>query len=204
MRVLAERERPNDATITPEYLAACVREQLAAVEGEVVVLTEAISNYQVVGEHLRCDRPGALIGSGGGSLGWYGGAAVGAKLARPDALVVSLVGDGTYLFGVPSSAQWTARRYAAPSLTIVFDNQGWKSPKLSTLGVHPDGAAATNDDFNVGFAPAADLPGIAAAAGGAWARTVESAAQLPGALKEAVDVVLGGRAAVLSVRVPAV
>ncbi|MGH3518977.1 MAG: thiamine pyrophosphate-dependent enzyme, partial [Haloechinothrix sp.] len=139
-----------------------------------------------------------------GSLGWYAGASIGVKLARPDALVVSLVGDGTYLFGVPASAQWVARRYDAPSLTVIFDNQGWKSPKLSTLGVHPDGVAAANDDFNVGFAPEADLPGIAAAAGGAWAHTVEVPDELPATLAKAVNAVRAGRSAVLSVQVPTV
>ena len=80
---------------------ACVRD---AAGPDALVLTEAISNYHVVSEHLRASRPGSLIGSGGGSLGWSGGAAIGAKLAAPDRTVVSLVGDGSYLFGVPSSA----------------------------------------------------------------------------------------------------
>ncbi|MGH3950994.1 MAG: thiamine pyrophosphate-dependent enzyme, partial [Pseudonocardiaceae bacterium] len=109
--------------IPPELLVACLREELAGLDDDVIVLSEAISNYQVVNEHLRCATPGALIGSGGGSLGWYAGASIGVKLARPDALVVSLVGDGTYLFGVPASAQWVSRRYDAPSLTVIFDNQ---------------------------------------------------------------------------------
>jgi acetolactate synthase-1/2/3 large subunit len=204
VRELARREQPDAEVITAEYVVACLREQLAALEGQTVVLSEAISNYQVVGEHLRCDRPGALIGSGGGSLGWYAGAAIGAKLARPDAVVVSLVGDGTYLFGVPASAQWVAREYGVPSLTVILDNQGWKSPKLSTLGVHPDGVAAARDDFNVGFGPEADLPGIAAAAGGAWARTVRRPGEVQEALRQALAAVRDERSAVLSVHLPPV
>ena len=93
----------------------------------------------MVSEHLGASRPGSLLGSGGGSLGWAGGAAVGAKLAAPERTVVSLVGDGSYLFAVPSSVHWMARRYQAPSLTVILDNQGWKAPSLSTLAVHPAG-----------------------------------------------------------------
>ncbi|PRX46134.1 acetolactate synthase-1/2/3 large subunit [Prauserella shujinwangii] len=200
-RVLAERERPEGTVITPEYLVACVRE---AIDDDTLVLTEAITNYHVVNEHLRRNRPGTLIGSGGGSLGWAAGAAIGVKLAAPDRTVVSLVGDGSYLFGVPSSAQWVARRYGTPNLTVIFDNQGWKAPKQSTLGVHPDGVAARNDDFGVGFAPAADLPGIAEAAGGAWGRTVRDAGELASVLAESLEMVRSGRSAVVSVRVPAV
>ena len=75
-----------------------------------------------------------------------------------------LVGDGSFLFGVPSSAQWVARRYGTPALTVIYNNRGWKAPKMSALAVHPKGAAAEADDFNVSFEPAADLPGVAAAA----------------------------------------
>jgi acetolactate synthase I/II/III large subunit len=194
----AARERPApDGSVTPEYLVACVR---AAAGPDALFLTEAISNYQVVSEHLRASRPGSLIGSGGGSLGWSGGAAVGAKLAAPERTVVSLVGDGSFLFGVPSSAQWMARRYQAPSLTVIFDNQGWKSPSLSALAVHPAGEVA-GGGFAASFRPEADLPGVAAAAGGAYARTVTAAARLPETLGEALTQVRNGRPAVVSVQV---
>jgi len=197
----AERERPGpDGTITPEYLVACVRE---AAGPDALVLTEAISNYHAVSEHLRASRPGSLIGSGGGSLGWSGGAAVGAKLAAPGRTVVSLVGDGSYLFGVPSSAQWMARRYQAPSLTVIFDNQGWKAPSLSTLAVHPAGNVA-GGGFAASFQPGADLAGVAAAAGGAYARTVTAADLLPVTLRRALEHVRNGQSAVVSVRVPPV
>jgi acetolactate synthase-1/2/3 large subunit len=165
------------------------------------VLTEAITNYDVVCAHLRPSRPGSLIGSGGSSLGWSGGAAVGAKLAAPDRTVVSLVGDGSYLFSVPASAQWMARRYGAASLTVILDNQGWAAPALSALAVHPSGATAAMG-AGTGFTPEADLPGVAAAAGGAYAATVSQAAKLPAVLARALAHVQRGRSAVISVHVP--
>ena len=196
----AAREQPGpDGTITPAYLVACVRD---AIGPDALVLTEAVTSYQVVSEHLRASRPGSLLGSGGSALGWSGGAAVGAKLAAPDRTVVSLVGDGSYLFGVPASAQWLSRRYQAPSLTVIFDNQGWSAPVLSALTVHPDGAVAAMGG-GTGFAPGADLPGVAAAAGGAYAATVTQAARLPATLRRALGQVRRGRSAVVSVRVPA-
>ena len=199
---LAAAERPEGGVITPRYLTACVRELLAGTDA--LVLTEAITNFQVVAEHLRASQPGSLIGSGGSSLGWAGGGAVGAKLAAPERTVVCLTGDGSFLFGVPSSAQWVARRYQAPALTIVYDNHGWAAPKLSTLAVHPDGAAAAADDFHVSFRPEADLPGVARAAGGAYGVTVDDPGELPGVLKDALAVVHGGRSAVVSVHLPPV
>ena len=196
------REQPEDGKITPQYLTACVRDTLAGEDA--LFLTEAITNYEVVAEHLRASRPGSLIGSGGGSLGWAGGGAVGAKLAAPDRTVVCLVGDGSFLFGVPSSAQWVARRYGTPALTVIFNNRGWKAPKMSALAVHPSGAAAEADDFNVSFEPAADLPAIAAAAGGAFGANVTDPADLPAVLKEALAAVHDGRSAVVSAHLPGV
>jgi acetolactate synthase-1/2/3 large subunit len=118
--------------------------------------------------------------------------------------VVALVGDGSYLFGVPSSAQWVARRYGAPALTVIYDNRGWAAPKFSTLQVHPQGAAAKADDFHASFEPEADLAGIAAAAGGAYGVTVADPGELSGVLKDALAVVRGGRSAVVSVQLPPV
>jgi len=199
---LDAQEQPEAGVITPRHLTGCVRELLAGTDA--LILTEAITSYQVVAEHLRASRPGSLIGSGGGSLGWAGGGAVGAKLACPERTVVCLVGDGSFLFGVPSSAQWVARRYGTPALTVIYDNRGWAAPKFSTLQVHPDGAAAQADDFHVSFHPEADLPGVARAAGGAYGMTVSDPDELPHVLKDALAVVHGGRSAVVSVQLPPV
>jgi len=203
---MAERERREqpspDGVITPEYLTACVRRLLESEDA--LILTEVVTNGRVVAEHLRADRPGSVLNHGGGSLGWTSGAAIGAKLAAPERTVVSLVGDGSFLFGVPSAAYWTARRYRTPALTVIYDNRGWAAPKFSTLRTHPDGAAASADDFHVSFEPEADLPGVAAAAGGAWAVTVDDPDELPRVLKDALAVVNGGRSAVVSVHIPVV
>jgi acetolactate synthase-1/2/3 large subunit len=196
-------EQPGtDGVITAQYLTACVRRLLA--DEDALVLTEVVTNSKTVADHLRPNRPGSVIHHGGGSLGWAGGAAVGAKLAAPDRTVVCLVGDGSFLFGVPSSAQWVARRYGTPALTVIYDNRGWAAPRFSTLQVHPDGAAAKADDFHVSFEPEADLPGVARAAGGAYGVTVSDPGELSGVLKDALAVVHGGRSAVVSVHLPPV
>ena len=94
---LEEAEQPRDDVITAEYLTACVRR---LIEGtDALVLTEVVTSSKVATEGLRPNVPGSVIHHGGGYLGWSSGAALGAALAvgraRP---VVSLVGDGTFLF----------------------------------------------------------------------------------------------------------
>ena len=66
------------------------------------------------------------------------------------------------------------------------------------------GRRAEADDFNVSFEPAADLPAIAAAAGGAFGANVTDPADLPGVLKEALAAVHDGRSAVVSAHLPGV
>ena len=96
---LDRREAADGDVITPEYLTACVRRQIG---GEAIVLNEGITNYPAICDHIARAKPGTIFASGGGSLGWNGGAAIGMKLAAPEKTVVALTGDGSYMFSVPS------------------------------------------------------------------------------------------------------
>src|SRR5215468_8937088 len=199
-RALLAREHPDGDAITPEYLTARVRRRL---DDRTIVLNEGISSYQTIGDHLLLTRPGSMITSGGSSLGWNGGAAIGVKLARPDHTVISLTGDGSYLFSQPSVVHWMARRYATPFLQVIYNNGGWKSPKLSMLALHPSGHGSAAVDVGVSFSPAPDHAGLAAAAGGAFAATVRRPDELDAALDAALDAVRRERrAAVLDVQLP--
>ena len=173
-------------TLTPEFAVGLFR---SLMPDDVLVMSESISNYHVVIDHLALDNPGSLHNSGGGSLGWNGGAAIGAKLACPDRTVVSFTGDGSFMFSVPSSVFWMARRYETPFIQVIFNNRGWKSPKLSALAVHPQGYAAAAEGLDTSFEPAPDYVGIAKAAGGAWGALATTAAELRDAYVEALRVV---------------
>ena len=63
---------------------------------DALFLNVGSSNYHAVFNHLRLSAAGSSFTSGGGSLGWNGGAALRVKLARPEKTVISLTGDGAY------------------------------------------------------------------------------------------------------------
>jgi acetolactate synthase-1/2/3 large subunit len=181
------REEPSGDVITPEYLTACVRRQVGL---EAIVLNEGITNYPAICDHMARERPGTMFASGGGSLGWTGGAAIGMKLAAPGKTFVALTGDGSYMFSAPSAVHWMARRYGTPFLQIIYNNRGWKAPRFSALAVHPDGFASRAKDLDLSFDPPPDYSGIAAAAGGAYARVVKRPQDVEAAVAEGLRVVL--------------
>ncbi|KAL4899439.1 hypothetical protein BDW74DRAFT_189047 [Aspergillus multicolor] len=176
-----------------------------------IYAVEAVTNSLQVADHVRPTRPGSWINCGGGGLGWSGGGALGIKLAAdavakarddPEApMVVQIVGDGTFLFSVPSSVYWISHRYQIPILTIVLNNKGWNAPRRSMLLVHPDGIGSTlnNRELNISFEPSPDYSGIAKAAtdGNLHAVRVREADRLEGVLNEAIGVVRGGTSAVV-------
>jgi len=193
LRKLAAREVPGSA----EWITSRIRQHL---DHDAIVLNEGITNYKAIGEHIGPREPGGLFTSGGGSLGWNGGAAIGFKLAKPEKTIAALTGDGSYMFSVPSSVHWMARRYRTPFLQVVYNNGGWRSPRLSMLSLHPNGYASRSAEIGTEFVEPPDYAGIAAAAGGAFARKVERAEDLDAALDAAFRAVREEkRAAVLDV-----
>jgi acetolactate synthase-1/2/3 large subunit len=196
-RQLLAKEKPQGDAITPAYLTARVRR---IIDDDTIVLNEGITNYHTIVDHLVSRRPGGMMTSGGGSLGWNGGAAIGVKLAHPDKTVICLTGDGSYLFSIPAVVHWMARKYETPFLQIVYNNGGWQAPRFSMLSVHPDGYASRSRDIGLGFEPAPDYAAIATAAGGAFARKVQCAGELDEALRAALHAVQNERrSAVLDV-----
>jgi acetolactate synthase-1/2/3 large subunit len=189
-----EQEHAKADVITAEYLSARVRHH---ADGNTVFLIEGVTNNRAMFDHLCASRPGSVFTSGGGSLGWNGGAAIGIKMALPDATVVSLTGDGTYMFTAPSSVHWMSRHYQTPFLHVVYNNRGWKAPKQATLSVHPDGHASRTDDLGAAFDPPPDYAGIAAAAGGAFALIVRHPSEVDPALDTAMKILRTERRSVV-------
>ncbi|MEW5424441.1 thiamine pyrophosphate-requiring protein [Amorphus sp. 3PC139-8] len=184
---LAEKETRSEGLITPEFLTATVRKHIDPEE--TIVLSEGITNYTVIANHMRMTAPGSYFASGGSSLGWSGGAAIGSKLAAPEKTVVALTGDGSYMFSIPSTVHWMAAKYETPFLQVVYNNRGWKAPRFSALAVHPEGYASKANDLDLSFEPSPAYADIAAAAGGAFARKVDRPEDLDAAVKEALHVV---------------
>lgn len=186
----------DSSRMTGDFVAKCLSE---VVDDDTVIVNEAITDRPAVDRQLPRTKPGTHFSSGGSSLGWHGGAAVGMKLASPEKEVVAITGDGTYIFSCPTAVYWMARRYNAPFMTVIFNNRGWNAPKLITKGEHPGGYAEQQNAYWNSFDPPAQLDLVAAAAGGAYAITVTEPQALKAALMEGKKALKEGRCAVINV-----
>ena len=182
--------------LTVEYVAETLRD---LQDENTVFVLESPSSTALTSTYLRPDRPGSFFCNGGTALGWGINAAVGVKLADPTADVVAIIGDGSFVFGGPGSSYWVAQTYGAPFLTVIENNGGWNSPKLSADIVHPHGPAQAADKFWVTMTRGSKLPEMAAASGDAAVFRVERRDGLRATLQAASEVVRGGRCAVVEV-----
>lgn len=184
--------------VNPHYLCA----ELAKALGEDdILVNESIRNAAAVLRQVTRTRPGTSLGSGGGGLGFSGGIALGAKLARPEATVVQLVGDGSFYFGNPSSVYAVSQQYQLPIFTVVLDNSGWSAVKESTLRMYPEGTAKSLDEFGARLAPDVDFAKVCEAAGG-YGEMVTDPDAVPAAIQRCLAEVRGGRPAVLHAKIP--
>ncbi len=169
-----------------------------------VVLEEAVSNTEVVTELLTRNEPGTLCSAGAPGLGWALGAAVGVKLARPSHRAVAIVGDGAFMFGVPTAALCLAAEAGAPFVAVVLNNDGYRASRRPVLELFPDGAsAASGSVLGTRFARPPDLAAVARACG-AYGERVDpgaTAGDLHDALQRALKATDDGTAAVVDVAV---
>lgn len=155
---------------------------------------------------LTLTEPGTYYGnSSAGGLGWGLGAALGLKLGHKsngrDRRVIAIVGDGAYMFGNPTPAHFVSASLDLPILVIILNNKMWGAVRRATLSLYPDGAAARSNQAPLTLLePAPDYEKIVEASGGVGIR-VETLAELPDALKRGLEIVEGGKTAVLNVMV---
>ena len=164
--------------------------------------TIAISEYSFRQEYCPLETPGSLYAvSSAGGLGWGFGASLGAKLASPNRMVLSVLGDGAYMFANPTACHYVAQMQKLPVLTVIYNNALYGAVRRATLDMYGAGQAAEGDGRLLADLPAPNFEKIVAAHDGHGER-VESPADLPAALRRAADAVRGGQQALVNVICP--
>ena len=108
----------NHEVLTGPYIVEKVYEMTS---GDAIITTEVGQHQMWAAQFFKYQRPRQLLTSGGlGTMGYGLGAAIGAKVARPDKTVVNMAGDGCFRMNMNEIA--TATRYNIPIIEIVFNN----------------------------------------------------------------------------------
>lgn len=105
-------------TLTPKQVLSTI----ANMFPEDSVVTTDVGQHQMWAiQHFRFDYPGQLITSGGfGTMGFGLGAAIGAKAASPEKVVLHVTGDGSFRMNLTELA--TEDYYKLPVITCIFNN----------------------------------------------------------------------------------
>jgi len=180
------REHQHDSPVHPAVLGAHFAEVLPR---ETVMVQESSTARTGL---VPFGHGGlAWTRSGGGSLGWGVGAAIGAKLAvGRDRPVVLNLGDGALTYS--ASGFWTMARYNTAVLTVVSNNETYQIVRHNWAREVPDSKMIREGKYPGLFlgAPATDYVALAGAQGVEGER-VTTVKELEPALRRGMDRITG-------------
>ena len=110
--------REEGDIIKPQYVIETLNELTG---GDAIITTEVGQNQMWAAQFYKFNKPRRLLTSGGlGTMGYGLPAAIGAKLAFPDATVIDVAGDGSIQTNIQELA--TARQWGAPVKVAILNN----------------------------------------------------------------------------------
>ncbi|HID94875.1 MAG TPA: biosynthetic-type acetolactate synthase large subunit [Candidatus Latescibacteria bacterium] len=109
----------SDKVIKPQYVVEQIYE---ATKGEAIITTEVGQNQMWAAQYFKYSKPRSYISSGGlGTMGYGFPAAIGAQIARPDAIVFDIAGDGSFQMNIQELA--TVVQYKLPVKVAILNNR---------------------------------------------------------------------------------
>lgn len=194
-RAAAEKVAGN-AKIHPITLATAIGDALPA---DAFYVDETITHRGVLRRHLNFRGPMSYFRPQGG-LGQGLGIGLGIKLAARERPVVVIIGDGAFMYNPVIQSLALAHAENLPIMVVIPNNDGYLAMKKEHNAFYPDGVSAAQDIFpgyRVTGLEYSEIPKLF----GGYGKRVESAAELPGALKEGLAAIRSGKSAVLNVMV---
>lgn len=117
-----EKEDGPDGAIKPQTVIAKLSDLTAHRKNETIITTGVGQHQMWTAQHFRWRAPRTMITSGGlGTMGYGLPAAIGAKVAMPDKLVVDIDGDASFL--MTQTEMSTAAEFNIGVKVIVLNNE---------------------------------------------------------------------------------
>ena len=110
--------RYDESQLTGPYV---IEKLYELTKGDAIISTEVGQNQMWAAQYYKYKTPRTLLTSGGlGTMGYGLGAAIGAKMGRPDKTVVNIAGDGCFRMNMNEIA--TSVRNGNQLIEIVLNN----------------------------------------------------------------------------------
>lgn len=179
--------------------AELFRELHDARPDDAICVDEIIAQIPQMIQFLYERKPLSQYRGWVGALGTSLSTALGIKLARPEQVVVSIIGDGAWHYNPVPAALGFAQEYKVPLLIVLCNNRQYASQTWNVFKYYPDSAAVREGNFvgNV-IQPTPDCVKFAEAYGGAGER-VQKADALRPAVRRGLDTVASGRTFLLDI-----
>ncbi len=118
---LYEKQTPEGA-IKPQALIEKLSDLTAHMKDRTIITTGVGQHQMWAAQHFRWRRPRSMITSGGlGTMGYGLPAAIGAKVARPDCLVIDIDGDAS--FNMTLTELTTAAQFNIGIKVLLLNNE---------------------------------------------------------------------------------
>lgn len=109
---------PADGKLKPQFI---IEQIYDITKGQAIITTEVGQNQMWAAQYYKYTKPRTFISSGGlGTMGYGLPAAIGAKVGRPDAVVIDIAGDGSIQMNIQELA--TAVHYNIPVIIAILNN----------------------------------------------------------------------------------
>jgi acetolactate synthase-1/2/3 large subunit len=146
---------PDDGHL---YAAHVIHDLWRATSGDAIIVTDVGQHQMWEAQYYRHERPRSLITSGGlGTMGFALPAAIGAKMACPDAEVWAVVGDGGFQMTMPEMATIVQEQLG---LKIAIINNGYLGMVRQWQEFFHEGRYSATPLLNPDFVKLAEAFGI--------------------------------------------
>ena len=170
-----------------------------AMPDDAIYADETITHRQRLMRHRPYKGARSYYRVAGG-LGQGLGVALGLKLAAKERTVVSVIGDGSFMYNPITQSLALSAHEELPILVVVVNNTGYSAMAKEHRAFYPDGVAAENDLFYGRMITDLDYAELVRPFDG-FGRRVEDPAELPSALEAGLAATRDGKTAILNVMV---
>ncbi len=193
-RNAAQAASRHKRPIDPVWVCASLN---AVMPSDTIYIDEVTTHTATLRQHLVWNQPQCLFTRQGG-LGQGLGLSLGIKLAQPARPVVTLIGDGAFLYNPVLGSLGAARDYNLPTMAVIFNNKKYAAMQGMHQKMYPDGIAVEVDLYHGTHINPPDFVKVAECVGG-HGEQVTDPEKLQDALRRGLEANRSGKPAIIDV-----